>query len=544
MITIQPQIIQVLIFFVSLLLISGGMLPAKALVIFPPTIVIADTDVDECQNVDVFVTFQYALNQDDIEAGSVEVDIEIDYDAWGPDGAPLLTLTYTINVPAHTTPGRYIAGPILLGQIHPSTHDGWWTDPDFYAVVGGVESGHVEVEINGTPGNQPGRSSNANKVSKDIANVIPTELGGCLSVNTLNFIFNATSNLPTGPSMIDVVELTLTVPAGWPLPQSTAGTPGYTLISSTGAIGTVVFTGKTIIIPILQLSATDSIVVVYGSGSPVLVTPLTFGQNEFTITAANDVGEIEQGILPVVLLPLVNNLPLINSITPQGHIIDCLPIPVTMVTHVSGGTPPYIYSWSNGGTGSSITVNPDITTSYDVVVTDSNDCQVSTTGGGGATVTVVNRCGNGNSKSLICHVPSGNKQNPQTLCVNRNSLKNHLEPSFSTQAHGGDYCGPCSSNKKSTNLEGDVYSNLFYEIYPNPFSGSTTIEFILEEKTEVAVELFNLTGHRIKVIYEGFVESSNMISLVIDESDLTSGIYYCILKTEFGLFSKKLVLIK
>ncbi len=41
---------------------------------------------------------------------------------------------------------------------------------------------------------------------------------------------------------------------------------------------------------------------------------------------------------------------------------------------ISGGTPPFTYAWSNGGSTSSITVSPNNTTTFTVIVTDANNC--------------------------------------------------------------------------------------------------------------------------------------------------------------------------
>lgn len=43
---------------------------------------------------------------------------------------------------------------------------------------------------------------------------------------------------------------------------------------------------------------------------------------------------------------------------------------VQISAKAAGGMPPYSYSWSNGASGSTITVNPDSTTDYSVIVTD------------------------------------------------------------------------------------------------------------------------------------------------------------------------------
>ncbi len=49
-------------------------------------------------------------------------------------------------------------------------------------------------------------------------------------------------------------------------------------------------------------------------------------------------------------------------------------------------------------------------------------------------------CGNNGNKVLLCHVPPGNPENAQTLCISPKAVDAHLEN------HEGDHCGPCGDN--------------------------------------------------------------------------------------------------
>ncbi|MBI3512173.1 MAG: gliding motility-associated C-terminal domain-containing protein [Bacteroidetes bacterium] len=48
----------------------------------------------------------------------------------------------------------------------------------------------------------------------------------------------------------------------------------------------------------------------------------------------------------------------------------CNASPITLYTNVTGGIQPYIYNWSTGATTPNITVNPAVTTSYTITVSD------------------------------------------------------------------------------------------------------------------------------------------------------------------------------
>jgi gliding motility-associated-like protein len=62
-------------------------------------------------------------------------------------------------------------------------------------------------------------------------------------------------------------------------------------------------------------------------------------------------------------------------VTSSGTQYICSGAPVTLVSNVSGGTPKYVYSWSNGGgTNADANVAPAFTTIYTVTVEDGNGC--------------------------------------------------------------------------------------------------------------------------------------------------------------------------
>ena len=65
--------------------------------------------------------------------------------------------------------------------------------------------------------------------------------------------------------------------------------------------------------------------------------------------------------------------PVITSVTAESTI--CLTNSKDLVCSAIGGTPPYTYAWNNGETTYDITVTPNDTTVYNVLVTDANGCQ-------------------------------------------------------------------------------------------------------------------------------------------------------------------------
>ncbi len=84
--------------------------------------------------------------------------------------------------------------------------------------------------------------------------------------------------------------------------------------------------------------------------------------------------------------------------------------------------------------------------------------------------------------------------------------------------------------------------------YPNPFKGSTTINFTLKEATDIRLEIFNIHGQRIKTLFSGRKDTGNH-ALIWDGTDsqhnkVASGIYLYHLTTRQGSDIKKCILLK
>ena len=82
-----------------------------------------------------------------------------------------------------------------------------------------------------------------------------------------------------------------------------------------------------------------------------------------------------------------------------------------------------------------------------------------------------------------------------------------------------------------------------YQNYPNPFNPTTTIRFSLSEPQKVKLTVYSLLGEEIKVLLDDFKPAGNH-SVIINASDLASGVYIYTLVAGQQSASKKLMLLK
>jgi hypothetical protein len=107
-----------------------------------------------------------------------------------------------------------------------------------------------------------------------------------------------------------------------------------------------------------------------------------------------------------------------------------------------------------------------------------------------------------------------------------------------------DYNG----NYKYYELSGEVVigvpvTNKLNQNYPNPFNPTTTISFQLAKAGNVQLALYDLSGRMVMSMLNGFVEAGYN-TYKLNAQNISSGIYYYILKTGNYSESKKLVIIK
>jgi V8-like Glu-specific endopeptidase len=70
----------------------------------------------------------------------------------------------------------------------------------------------------------------------------------------------------------------------------------------------------------------------------------------------------------------------------------------------------------------------------------------------------------------------------------------------------------------------------FAKVYPNPFTGETTLEFLFNEDRQMTIRLVNALGQQVMTLAENQVHDAGLHRIMIDGSKLTAGIYYVVME--------------
>jgi len=75
--------------------------------------------------------------------------------------------------------------------------------------------------------------------------------------------------------------------------------------------------------------------------------------------------------------------------------------------------------------------------------------------------------------------------------------------------------------------------------FPNPFTTSTTIEYKLDSPGNIQIAIYNHLGVQVEFIEKK--QSQGKQQVVWDAEGLPAGIYLCVLKTDKGIASTRLI---
>ncbi|MDT8394258.1 MAG: T9SS type A sorting domain-containing protein [Bacteroidales bacterium] len=84
---------------------------------------------------------------------------------------------------------------------------------------------------------------------------------------------------------------------------------------------------------------------------------------------------------------------------------------------------------------------------------------------------------------------------------------------------------------------------IYFKATPNPFSHETNVEFSLTQDAYVTLELYNFTGLQLKTLFNGSATAGSRVSVKLaTEAFMPSGMYLLVLKTSYGISSRRILL--
>jgi hypothetical protein len=82
-----------------------------------------------------------------------------------------------------------------------------------------------------------------------------------------------------------------------------------------------------------------------------------------------------------------------------------------------------------------------------------------------------------------------------------------------------------------------------YQNYPNPFNPTTTIEFAIPNSEFVSLRIYDTLGKEVKEVFSGNLNAGNH-SFEFDANNISSGVYFCVLKTSVFCKQRKMIVLK
>jgi|GEM_PF-1028893 len=178
------------------------------------------------------------------------------------------------------------------------------------------------------------------------------------------------------------------------------------------------------------------------------------------------------------------------------------------------GSQDFTYTWSTGATGSSISVSQAGT--YTVTASYAGGCQST------ASIEIYVqdvRCGNDNTKVMICH-------NNSVICVAQSAVQSHL--------NHGDKIGSCSTLSKSAPKE-EVSASPNFIVYPNPVQDNFNVSISSNLNSNATIGIYNILGNKIREVRFTAVPQQ------VFAGDLPSGNYIVVVQNGFDSFRSTIV---
>lgn len=103
------------------------------------------------------------------------------------------------------------------------------------------------------------------------------------------------------------------------------------------------------------------------------------------------------------------------------------------------------------------------------------------------------------------------------------------------------YSGTVTIGSTTSVNEAELSGDMDMACYPNPFSHSTSISYLLGQEGDVKLSIVDMMGKEVSLIVEGS-QSAGTHQVNFNRKGLANGVYSCVLKTDAGIVTKSLVI--
>ncbi len=259
----------------------------------------------------------------------------------------------------------------------------------------------------------------------------------------------------------------------------------------------------------LSLSKTSFTCAEIGSNTVTLTVTDIYGNQSSCNAVVNVVGSI-----PTATIAAIPANSTYTGGVPTNIYLGYGSQSVTLAVSVQNGAP-YSYAWTGNGTLSSTTSGSPVfapTTAglytFTVVVTNVNGCV--TTSSISICVKDIRVPGTNGKKVYVCHVPPGNKNNPQTLSISVNAVSTHIGQHSDDRLGSCDQqpCGPITVTQSTENkavalietakVTPSTEESLKVTVMPNPSASVFTIKLQSKYDAPVQMRITDATGRAVE----------------------------------------------
>ncbi|TRZ50972.1 T9SS C-terminal target domain-containing protein, partial [bacterium] len=79
--------------------------------------------------------------------------------------------------------------------------------------------------------------------------------------------------------------------------------------------------------------------------------------------------------------------------------------------------------------------------------------------------------------------------------------------------------------------------------YPNPFNPVTKIFYEIPDRGYISIKIFDLLGREIRTLFNG-VKNPGKYTIDFNGAELSSGVYFCVMKSDDFSQTRRMILIK